>query len=201
MAEIQSKKTKPKCHSLSLYSFLPLMIKVTLHCLSLLLYTFSHSNREKITAPSWYMSVWIVCVLDWMTHCTTALLSTTGHPMLNHSLQPSRFHLCFFAFPSCFPLPASSPLCLSHLQFSLGLKAGTWPINTTAGSPYQGGGGGEQRGRKLTSLHSDLHILPPSWLNLTLRPAANHKWGWSASHPMALATFRSTLALSLYSFQ
>lgn len=178
-----------------------------------LLHLFQHSNGERRNTLWSYICQQVsvcVSVCIWLpntlTH-TIALSDATGHPMLilpPNPHSPAYALLCsaasFLHLASSFNLPVLFPL--SSLASSLGLKVGTWPINTTAGSPNPGGGGGEHRERKrLTSLHTDLHTLPPSWLNPTLKPAANREWGWSASQPMALATLRRALALSLYSFQ
>lgn len=126
-----------------------------------------------------------MCLFDWLAQSTIAPLSATGHPMLNHSLPPPTL-LCpfpsrFFNFPFSFNLPVLFPLFFSlsllSLASSLDLKVGTRPINTTAGSPNRGGGGGEpkERDRKREGSHhytlTYIHFLPADWiLRWSLRP-------------------------------
>lgn len=85
-----------------------------------------------------------------------------GTPVITPLLHPgSSAFSCLSNIPFASNRAAPSPLLP---RVSLGLKAETWPINTTAGSSNLGGGGGERRDREreLTSLHSDLHTLPHS---------------------------------------
>lgn len=187
---------KPTSQSVSRFPFLPWFIKVRLPCLTRL-HIFPHSNRENKYTELLYLPG-VVCLNSlyaWLTHCTIALLSATGQPMLNHSPHPSPAQLPFLLKPPRFIPPFLS--CLKSLWVWM-LERGQLTQQPVQQTQVVEEGNRESQ---LTSLHSDLHTLPPSWLNLTLRSAANHKWGWSASHPMALATLCSALALSPYSFQ
>lgn len=95
------------------------------------------SNRENVNTTMLYLQRDVYLNIMYLTEYNR-LPCVKSRSLL----QPGSFAFsCFSNFePHCFipPFPPSP-------QVSLGLKAETWPINTTAGSPNPVGGGGERR--------------------------------------------------------